>query len=68
MSASRSLVKPAQRPANDRLTFVSSLGYNLLKNRERRIEVRYRQNDNRFATPGLDFKEMIWELALTARL
>ncbi len=67
-SASRNLIMPALIPGADRRTFGASLAYNLLKNRERRIEVRYRQNDNRFEQPDLDFKEMIWELALTARL
>lgn len=67
-SASRNLVMPAQTSSSDRRTFSGTLGYNLLKNSERRIEVRYRQNDNRFQPTDLDFKEMIWEVALTARL
>jgi len=67
-SASRNRVRPALTPSTDRRTFSASLAYNLLKNRENRIEVRYRQNDNRFQLPDLDFKEMIWEVALSARL
>lgn len=67
-SASRNRVRPAQNPGMDRRTYAGTLAYNLLKNRERRVELRYRQNDNRFDLPDRDFKEMIWEVALSARL
>lgn len=67
-AASRSRVLPAQNPASDRRTFSAGMAYNLLKNKDRRVEVRYRQNDNRFATPDLDYKEMIWEASASLRL
>ena len=34
---------------------------------DRRITVRFRQNDNRFGTGGQDYKESIWEAGLTDR-
>lgn len=60
----RNLVLNAQNPGNDRRSWVASLGYNILKREDERVELRFRENDNRFTTDAQDYKEMVWELAL----
>jgi len=64
---SRNLALPAADPGSERRTLSASIGYNILKREEHRIEVRFRRNDNQFKTPGQDFKEMFWEISLTNR-
>ncbi|MBI3504174.1 MAG: hypothetical protein HY059_04980 [Proteobacteria bacterium] len=64
---SRSLVLNAVNPGNDRRAWTASLGYNVLKKEEHRVELRFRHTDNRFQTPNQDYKEMVWEFALNNR-
>lgn len=61
---SRALVLPATSPGNDRRTWLGSLGYNILHKDDHRVEIRFKQNDNRFDDPDKDFKEMVWEFEL----
>lgn len=67
-SYSRSLVMNANAPGNDRRVWTSSIGYNIFKKPEHRVEIRFKQNDNRFQAPNQDYKETIWEFALTNRI
>jgi len=60
----RTLVLNATSPGNDRRTFLGALGYDFAGKPEHRLELSFRQNDNRFDTPGMDYKEMIWQLSL----
>lgn len=65
---SRSLVLNAVNPGADRRSWTASAGYDIVRGGVHRLELRLRQNDNRFGTPGKDFKESVWELALNSRL
>lgn len=67
MGYSRNLVLNAVNPGADRRSLTASLGYDILRHAERRAELRFRQNDNRFTTAGQDFKETVWELAFNVR-
>ncbi|HXS99366.1 MAG TPA: hypothetical protein VN915_01695 [Elusimicrobiota bacterium] len=60
----RMLVINALNPGNDRRSWAASLGANVMHSEDHRVELRYRQNDNRFGTPGQDYKEMTWELSV----
>jgi hypothetical protein len=64
---SRNLVLNVVNPGSDRRSASASLGYNIDKNKDHRLTVRFAQNDNRFDTVGQDYKEMIWEAGLTNR-
>lgn len=64
----RTLVLPSENPGSDRRVINASLGYSVLKRRELRLELRFKQNDNRFDTPELDFKEMVWEAGVKVSL
>ena len=57
----------AVNPGSDRRTLSASIGYNIFKRPEHRFEIRFNQNDNRFETLGQDFKESVWQAALTDR-
>jgi hypothetical protein len=67
-SYSRSLVMNALTPGNDRRVWTASIGYNFFKNPNNRLELRFHQNDNRFQAPNMDYKETVWELALTNKI
>ena len=67
-SYSRSLVMNANNPGNDRRVWTGSLGYNIFNKPANRIELRFHQNDNRFQAPNQDYKETVWEIALTNRI
>lgn len=60
----RALVLNALNPGNDRRSWTASLGANILHKDEHRVELRFKQNDNRFGTASQDYKEMVWEFAL----
>jgi hypothetical protein len=60
----RMLVLNAQNPGNDRRSWAASLGANILRKEDHRVELRFRENDNRFGAPDQDYKEMTWEFSL----
>lgn len=65
---SRNLVlATAPEAGSDRRTYSATLGWNILKSADHRLELRYRQNDNIFEAPAQDFKEIIVQASLTNR-
>ncbi len=60
-SYSRSLTLSALSPGNDKRVTNFNVGY---RRWGQNLEVRFKQNDNRFEEPDKDFKEMVWEVAL----
>ena len=64
----RNLVLNAANPNADRRSYVVAIGYNLFKRSDDRVELRFKQNDNRFSTPDKDFKETVGELSLNFAL
>lgn len=55
----------ASATGSDRRTVHATLGWNIRKDENHRVELRYRKNDNRFEQPGLGFKETVVGLAIS---
>jgi hypothetical protein len=64
---SRNLVLVPDGNGSDRRTTSASLGWNILKNPDNRLEFKFKQNDNRFEQPDQDFKEMIFQGSLATK-